>query len=208
MMLEMKTTDFLEQLSSKAPVPGGGGASAAVGAFAAALGLMVANLTVGKKKYADVEDEIIRVRERLEQLRDRLISLTDEDAEGFGPLSLAYKLPKETPAQAEEKERVLESALNGACVAPVQTMEVITEVVGLLQVLAQKGSWLAVSDVGTGILFAQAALEGASLSIFINTKMMKDRNRADELNRHAEEMIEACRKQKEEIYQAVLEKIR
>ena len=79
MILEARTTDFIEQLSSAAPTPGGGGASAAVGAFAAALGLMVANLTVGKKKYANVEEEIIRVRERLEKLRDQLIMQVDED---------------------------------------------------------------------------------------------------------------------------------
>ena len=103
MMLEQKTTDFLEVLSSAAPVPGGGGASAAVGAFSSALGMMVANLTIGKKKYADVEEEIIEVKEQLQNLQKELVDLTDKDAEAFEPLSKAYGLPKDTPEQKEEK---------------------------------------------------------------------------------------------------------
>ena len=94
MMLEKKTTEFLEVLSSKEPVPGGGGASAAVGAFGSALGMMVANLTVGKKKYAEVEDEIIEVREKLSDLQKELVELADADARAFEPLSRAYGLPK------------------------------------------------------------------------------------------------------------------
>ena len=90
MLLEQKTTDFLEQLSSSAPIPGGGGASAAVGAFASALGLMVTNLTVGKKKYADVEEEILEIREKLEQKKQDLVRMVDEDAEAFEPLAKAY----------------------------------------------------------------------------------------------------------------------
>ena len=111
MMLEQKTTDFLESLSSSQPVPGGGGACAAVGAFSSALGMMVANLTVGKKKYASVEAEIIEVRTKLERVRDQLAALTDRDAQAFAPLAKAYSLPKETKEQQEEKERVMEAAL-------------------------------------------------------------------------------------------------
>ena len=101
MMLEKKTTEFLEELSSAAPVPGGGGASAAVGAFAAALGLMVANLTIGKKKYKDVENQMEESKKSLEFLKEKLIRLTDQDAEAFIPLAEAYSLPKETE---EEKK--------------------------------------------------------------------------------------------------------
>ena len=108
MMLEQKTTEFLDALSSSAPVPGGGGASAAVGAFASALGMMVTNLTIGKKKYIDVEAEMEDVRSRLESLRQELVGLTDRDAEAFEPLAKAYGLPKETEEQRSEKERVME----------------------------------------------------------------------------------------------------
>ena len=114
MLLEQKTTDFLEQLSSSAPIPGGGGASAAVGAFASALGLMVTNLTVGKKKYADVEEEILEIREKLEQKKQDLVRMVDEDAEAFEPLAKAYRMPKETEEEQAEKEKVMEAALKNA----------------------------------------------------------------------------------------------
>ena len=208
MMLEQKTTEFLEVLSSAEPVPGGGGASAAVGAFASALGMMVANLTVGKKKYADVEEEMIEIRSRLATLREELVVLTDEDAEAFEPLSRAYGLPKETQEQKEEKERVMEKALYEASIVPLQIMQTVSKVIELLKVLVEKGSKIAVSDVGVAVLFARAALEGASLNIYINTRLMKDREQAEKLNKEADDLITEARKQQEEIYSGVLAKIR
>ena len=208
MMLEQKTTEFIEVLSSAAPVPGGGGASAAVGAFGAALGMMVTNLTIGKKKYADVEEEIRDVRSQLETLRDELMALVDADAEAFEPLSKAYGLPKETEEQKAEKERIMEQALYEASVVPLKIMETVFQSMDLLKLLAEKGSKIAVSDVGVGILFAQAALEGASLNIFINTKLMKQRERAGELNAKAEKLIETGRALRDEVYADVLGKIK
>ena len=208
MMLEKKTTEFLEVLSSKEPVLGGGGASAAVGAFASALGMMVANLTIGKKKYADVEEEIQKSLARLDKLQKELVCLTDEDAKAFEPLSRAYGLPKETPQQQQKKAEVLEVALYEASIVPIRIMETIRKVMEELEILGEKGSRIAISDVGVGILFAQAALEGASLNVFINTKLMKDRDRAEELNRKTLEMIEEGGRKKEQIYQKVLEQIR
>lgn len=106
MLLEQKTTDFLEQLSSSAPIPGGGGASAAVGAFASALGLMVTNLTVGKKKYADVEEEILEIREKLEQKKQDLVRMVDEDAEAFEPLAKAYRMPKRQRKNRQRRKKL------------------------------------------------------------------------------------------------------
>lgn len=208
MMLEQKTTEFLEVLSSAEPVPGGGGASAAVGAFASALGMMVANLTVGKKKYADVEEEIIEIRSHLEELREELVKLTDKDAEAFEPLSRAYGLPKETQEQKEEKERIMEKALYEASVVPLQIMQTVFRVMEYLKVLGEKGSKIAVSDVGVAVLFARAALEGASLNIYINTRLMKNREQAEKLNKESDDMIAEARILQEEIYAGVLAKIR
>ena len=208
MMLEQKTTDFLEVLSSAAPVPGGGGASAAVGAFSSALGMMVANLTIGKKKYADVEEEIIEVKEQLQNLQKELVDLTDKDAEAFGPLSKAYGLPKDTPEQKEEKERVMEKALYEASIVPLQIMKTVAKVMELLETLGEKGSKIAISDVGVAVLFARAALEGASLNIYINTRLMKNREQAERLNKESDDMIEEARRMQEKIYAGVLDKIR
>ncbi|MDO5589523.1 MAG: cyclodeaminase/cyclohydrolase family protein [Lachnospiraceae bacterium] len=207
-MLEKKTTEFIDVLSSSAPVPGGGGASAAVGAFGAALGMMVANLTVGKKKYADVEEEIIEARGQLEAIRDRLVELTDEDARVFEPLSKAYGLPKDTPEEKAFKEQTLEKALYEASLVPMDIMKTVLESMKILEVLGEKGSMIAISDVGVGILFAQAALEGASLNVFINTGLMKNRERAEKLNKTANELIQEGQSYKERIYAEVCGKIK
>ena len=208
MLLEQKTTDFLEQLSSSAPIPGGGGASAAVGAFASALGLMVTNLTVGKKKYADVEEEILEIREKLEQKKQDLVRMVDEDAEAFEPLAKAYRMPKETEEEQAEKEKVMEAALKNAAEAPLCIMKTIVDTMEMIRVLGEIGSRLAVSDAGVAILFAQAALEGASLNIFINTKMMKDQEEAERLNYLADQLIATGKELKETTYDAVLKGIR
>lgn len=208
MMLEKKFTDFTEELSSAKPVPGGGGACAAVGAFAAALGMMVANLTVGKKRYADVEEEVKEILARLEAARNELIMLADKDAEAFEPLSRAYGLPKDTEEEQSEKERVMETALYEASRVPLEIMETILKAMCDLKFLGEKGSKLAVSDVGVGILFAQAALEGASLNVYINTRLMKNRDRAEELNYKADAMIREGQKQKDEVYTGVWNKLR
>lgn len=203
-MLEQSAVDFIGALSSNAPVPGGGGASATVGALAAALGMMVTNLTIGKKKYADYEEALIRCRSELEGLRDRLITLIDKDAEAFEPLSRAYSLPKDAP----DYERIMEEALLTASLAPLEIMDTALECAHVLEVLVEKGSRLAISDVGVGIYFAQAAIEGASLNVYINTKMMKDRTRAEALNDRADAIIREGAALKEKISAATLAAIR
>ena len=203
-MLEKPATQFLSKLSSNAPVPGGGGASAAVGAFAAALGMMVTNLTIGKKKYADYEEEVKAVRDRLEGLRDQLIDLVDGDAVAFEPLSKAYSIPKDDP----ERDTIMENALYEASVVPMSIMETVLAAAKELEVLVEKGSKLAVSDVGVGILFAQAAIEGASLNVYINTKSMKDRERAAALDAKADAIIAEGAALKARIYDGVLAAIK
>lgn len=203
-MLEKPATQFLMELSSNAPVPGGGGASAAVGAFAAALGMMVTNLTIGKKKYAEYEEELVACRARLEDLRDQLIDLVDGDAVAFEPLSKAYSIPKDDP----NRDQIMEDALYEASVVPMSIMETVLAAAKELEILVEKGSRLAVSDVGVGILFAQAAIEGASLNVYINTKLMKNRERADEMNAKADAIITEGAALQKSIYGGVLAAIK
>lgn len=203
-MLDKPATQFLAELSSNAPVPGGGGASAAVGAFAAALGMMVTNLTIGKKKYAEYEEDLIACRARLEGLRDQLIDLVDGDAVAFEPLSKAYSIPKDDP----NRDQIMEDALYEASVVPMSIMETVLAAAKELEILVEKGSRLAVSDVGVGILFAQAAIEGASLNVYINTKLMKNRERADELNAKADAIIAEGAALQKSIYGGVLAAIK
>lgn len=207
-MLEKRFTEFIGELSSAKPVPGGGGACAAAGALASALGMMVANLTVGKKRYAEVEGEVKEILVRLKTLQEELIVLADKDAEAFEPLAKAYGLPKETQEERNKKERIMEEALYEAGRVPLEIMEKCLEMMCDLKFLGEKGSRIAVSDVGVAILFAQAALEGASLNVFINTRLMKNRERAKEFEQKAQAMIDEGLRQKEEIYADISEKLR
>ena len=136
-------TEFVEVLSSKAPVPGGGGASALVAAVGTALGNMVGSLTVGKKKYADVEDEIIECKKEADEIAKEFLELMDKDAEAFEPLSRAYGLPKSTPEEIAEKEEIMENALNVACGVPIEIMKTCARGIDLVEVFAAKGSRIA-----------------------------------------------------------------
>ena len=167
-------TEFVEVLASKAPVPGGGGASALVGAVGTALGNMVGSLTVGKKKYADVEDEMYELKAKCDQLQKDFLRLIERDAEVFEPLSKAYGMPKETEEEKAEKARVMEIVLKDACSVPMEIMEKCCEAIELIVEFGAKGSKLAISDAGVGAAFCKAALQGASLNVYINTKSMAD----------------------------------
>ena len=136
------------------------------------------------------------------------MAFTDRVEYCFTPLAKAYSLPKNTEEEKAEKERVMETALYDASIVPLQIMETVFSAMENLEILEEKGSRLAVSDVGVAILFARAALEGASLNIFINTKMMKNREQAEELNRRADRLIAEGRALQEKVYAAVLGKIR
>lgn len=180
--------DWFEALSSSAPVPGGGGASALAGAGGAALCMMVANLTVGKKKYAMHEELMKELLKRLETLRDEMLGLIEEDARGFAPLAAAYSLPSSTDEEKAEKEKIMAQALLKACEVPIMIMEKGAEILEIAVELAEKGSVMAVSDVGVAVQFARAAVLGASMNVYINTKSMKDRKTAEELNAKADSL--------------------
>lgn len=200
--------EFVEVLGSKAPVPGGGGASALVGAVGTALGNMVGALTVGKKKYADVEEEMKELMAKATTLQDELLHLIERDAEVFEPLSKAYGMPRETEEEKAEKARVMEIVLKDACSVPMEIMEKCCEAIDLIVEFAAKGSALAISDAGVGATFCKAALEGASLNVYINTKSMKNRECAEELNRKCDEMLAVYTVKADEIFRNVLGRLK
>lgn len=200
--------EFVEVLATKAPVPGGGGASALVGAVGTALGNMVGSLTVGKKKYADVEAEIRLLQKESDRLQQELLELIEKDAQVFEPLSKAYGLPKETEEEKAEKARVMEAALKEACSVPMKIMEKCCQAIEGIEVYAKKGSVIAISDAGVGAAFLRAALEGASLNVYINTKSMQDRDYAAELNDRADQMLETYTKRAEAVFAEVKARLR
>ena len=192
-------TEFVTVLASNAPVPGGGGASALVGAIGTALGNMVGSLTVGKKKYAEVEAEIKNLMARCTALQTELLDQVQADEEGFVPLAKAYGIPKDDPSRAETLER----ATVEACRVPMHIMELCCESLDVISVMAAKGSRLAVSDAGCAAAIVKAALEAASLNVFINTKTLQDRTLAEELNRKCLGMLDKYGKLGTEIFESV-----
>ena len=176
---------FSELLAAKVSTPGGGGAAALTGALSAALCSMVGNFTLGKKKYADVEDDIKIILDKAEKLRLRFLELVDEDAQAFEPLSQAYAIAKDNP----ERDKILEQALLNACKAPLKMLEQCAEVIKLLEEMSAKGSRLLISDVGCGASLCNAAMESAALNIFVNTSLLKDRNNAAELEAQTDKIL-------------------
>jgi len=204
---ELSCREFTRVLSSREPVPGGGGASAYVGAIGVSLGSMLGSLTLGRKKYAHVEDKIAALIEEAQALREELLDLVELDAEVFLPLSRAYGLPKDTPQQREEKARILEGCLREGCDVPLKIMERCCRAIELHRGFAAMGTAVAISDVGCGVTFCKAALISASLNVFINTKLMADREYAQQVNRKADRLLEYT-KLADEIYHDVVARFR
>ena len=198
-MLNKSVTEFTEALASKAAVPGGGGASALVGAIGIALGDMVGELTVGKKKYADVEEDVKALMVRAQELRVKLLACVNKDAEAFEPLSRAYGIPKDDPARDE----VMEKCLRTAAAAPLEILDLCCEAIELQREFAAKGSVLAISDAATGAVFCQSAMYGAAVNVKVNTKSMKDREYAEKINAHVDAQLAKYRPLAEKVYQDV-----
>ena len=201
---ESSCREFVGVLASSAPAPGGGGAAALAGALGTALGNMVGSLTVGKKKYADVEGEILALKQRCDALQAALLDQVKADAEGFEPLARAYGLPKDAP----NRDEVLEAATLTACKAPMRIMELCAEAIEAIAVFAEKGSRLAVSDAGCGAALCKAALQAASLNVFINTKSLRDRDAAKRLNDYADALLSKYIPMADEIFESVRQGLR
>jgi len=207
-MLQLSCKEFLSKLASGDPTPGGGGASAFCAALATALASMVANLTSGKKKYAEYQEDIERILVDGEQLRLQFEELVNADAKVFAPLAKAYGLPKDTPEEVALREQVMEKCLHDASAVPLEIMEKVTETIVLLEELAIKGSRMAISDVGVSATFCRSALIGASLNVFINTSLMKDRQYATQLDDNVDALLDEWIKRADKVVNDVTSAVR
>lgn len=203
----MVDTEFIEALASKAPTPGGGGASAYAGALASALASMVGNLTVGKKKYAAVEERVQAELLALEATRLRLLELIDGDAAAFAPLAAAYGLPRGTEEEAAAQRAALQVALVDACEVPLEIMRQCVQVIESCVFMAKHGSVLALSDAGAAVMLAKAALLSASLNVRINIGSMADKARAKAYRDQMEDLIAAGGTLADDVYAGVVERL-
>ncbi|MCR4568451.1 MAG: cyclodeaminase/cyclohydrolase family protein [Pseudobutyrivibrio sp.] len=195
-MKDLSIKEFTEQLASKTSVPGGGGASALVAAVGTALGDMVGEFTVGKKKYQDVEPEIIEYMTQAKSLSAQLLQCIEDDAVAFEPLSKAYSIPKEDPSRDE----IMEKCLVDAAGVPFHILELACKAVDLQREFADKGSVIMISDAATGVAMLQGAIKGAAVNVKINTKSMKNRDYADELDSKVEKLVAEYSAKAEQIY--------
>lgn len=200
---EKTCVEFVDVLASKAAVPGGGGAAALVGAIGMALGSMVCNLTIGKKKYAEYEETIKGILLKASELEKDLLKMIDEDAKGFYPLSKAYGLPTSTDEEKQIKEETMQKALKVACEVPINIVRACHKAIKLHEELVDKGSRLAISDVGVGVQCLRAAILSAELNVVININSIKDEEYVTKVNTEVKELVEDGVKICDEVFRKV-----
>ncbi len=206
-LIDETVTEFLDALASSAPAPGGGSVAALSGAMGAALVSMVCNLTLGKKRYADVQDDIQALIEQSEALRQELTDLLQADVEAFTGVSLAYKMPRGTPEEKASRTAAIQEALKKATMPPIKVAEACVKVLDLCTPAAEKGSRNAVSDAGVAALMAEAGLRSAALNVLINLKYIKDKAFGKEWGDRLVALLEGKPTLKDQIYDLVVEKL-
>lgn len=170
---------FLDALASQAATPGGGSAAAIIGAMGAALVSMVCNLTIGKKKYAEVEGEMKDVLAKSEALRLKLTGMIEDDVKAFDAVMAAYGMAKETDAEKGVREKAIQAALKQATDVPLRCCQAAREVIDLAAIASDKGNLNVISDAGVAVLAAYAALRSAALNVFTNARMITDKTFAE-----------------------------
>jgi len=183
-MNESKTiSEYLTELSSSAPVPGGGNVAAFCGALASSLGIMVCNLTIGKKKYADVENEMISIKEKLEIYKKKFLELAEQDNQAFNNVMEAMKLPKENEEQIEIRSKKIEDATLHATEIPSEVIKNCSSILPLLKIIIDKGNKNSISDAGVAISLIKSAAQSAYMNVLINCKSLSNQTIASEIQK-------------------------
>jgi len=199
--------EFLKELASSAPAPGGGSVAALSGALGAALISMVSNLTIGKKNYADVQNDIADLLEKSERFRHQLTDLLEADVLAYTDLSQTMKMPRDTDEQKSARAKAMDKALKAATDVPMRVAETCVSVISLCYPAVEKGNANAVSDVGVAVLLAEAGLRSAALNVLINLKSIKDKafvkSRREKLN----VLLNGKPELRDEIYGLVVSKL-
>ncbi len=199
--------EFLDELASNAPTPGGGSGAAVMGAIGAALISMVCNITIGKKGYEEVEDDMKDVLKQAEVLRDSLTDMIRADVEVFDRLMAAYGLPKETGEEKAARSEEIQASLKEATDVPLNCARACAEAIDLCRAAAEKGNLNVVSDAGVAVVAADAAMKSAALNVYINVGSIKDKAFAEERSTELEKILKSAEGQTGEIYALVKSKL-
>ncbi|MEI6543475.1 MAG: methenyltetrahydrofolate cyclohydrolase [Methylococcales bacterium] len=198
---------FLDELASKSATPGGGSVSALMGAQSAALISMVCNLTIGKPKYAEVENEMQALLQQAEVLREKLMGLIKADIDVFNELMNAYGLPKETDIEKVARTEAIQAVLKAATEIPLECARACAKAVELSRYAAEKGSLGVISDAGAAVMAAYSGLKSAALNVYINTSSLKDRAFAEAKLKELDEILKDVDVTVEAVYQLVKGKL-
>ena len=198
---------FLDALASSKATPGGGSAAAIIGAMGAALVSMVCNLTIGKKKYADVEGEMKEVLHKAEALRHKLTGMIEDDVKAFDQVMAAYGMAKETDAEKAARDKAIQAALKQATEVPLRCCHAAREVIELAAIASEKGNLNVISDAGVGVLAAYAALRSAALNVFTNARMITDKTFAEAKLKELNELLAGAEEATEKAYNVVQGKL-
>jgi formiminotetrahydrofolate cyclodeaminase len=182
MYLDKSLQEYLDDLASDRPTPGGGSTAALSGAMGTALTCMVARLTLGKANYAEVQPEIEIIIERVERLRTRFQQLIQADIEAYGQLSACFKLPRITDEEKTARTKAIQEQLVEAALVPLEMAERAAELIQHCQSIAEIGNKNVLSDIGVAATLAFAAGSGAAWMVKTNVQSLKDQTRADELD--------------------------
>jgi len=207
MLIDKKINNFLDELASNSPTPGGGSVAALAGALGAALVSMVGNLTMGKKKYEDVEEDIKKIISSSEKLRYELSQLIEEDVKAFNNFMATYKMPKETEDEKKIRAEKIQESLIEAAKVPLKVAYKCLDILSLSKEVAEKGNINVVSDGGVAVLMAEAALESAIINVKINLRMIKDEKVRTELSSSIKEISLKEKGQKEKVLEIIDSKI-
>lgn len=206
-LTDKPVTNFLDELASKAPAPGGGSVAALSGALGAALVSMVCNLTLGKKAYQDVEPDIQELLDQAETLRQQLTDLIAQDVQAYTAYRQAASMPRDTDEQKAERAKAMQAALKTATEVPLNIAEAAVKVMELCMPAAEKGNKWAVSDAGVAILMGEAALRSAALNVLINLGTVKDQDFVDKKRAQLDNLLEGKGVMRDEIYDYVVSRL-
>ncbi|NLL61585.1 MAG: cyclodeaminase/cyclohydrolase family protein [Candidatus Atribacteria bacterium] len=207
MLKDRKIKNFLDLLASKAATPGGGSVAALTGAMGAGLLSMVGNLTTGKEKYKDVEDRIKELLSRSENLRIEFEGLMESDVAVFNELMAIMKLPRATEEEKEKRDQKMQIALVEAAKVPLAVAQKSKELIDCCKEIAGIGSKNAISDVGVGVLLAEAAFHSAIINVKINLNLIKDEKIKEELNEEINNLTESVKGEKDQVLEVVLRRL-
>lgn len=198
---------FLDELAGKTSTPGGGAAAAISGAMGAALISMVANFTIGKKGYENIEDESKQILDKSEKLRSNLTEAINDDVRVFNRVMAAYGMPKETDKEKKARSTEIQAALKEATDVPLECAKLCREVINLSQPIADKGNNNVISDAGVAVLAGYAGLRSAALNVYINIGAIKDEEFVSDRRQQLEVLLDGMEVLKEESYELVKSKL-